>query len=747
MAYLRLQQPLRGVTDVVSYRAQSSDYTKKCLNVAPFDVYEGRLRVGSRQGFCALADFADGAASSAIQGMLPYKVYRGGTLIQQILIIQNGKIFDCNSSGSSRTEIAKTDTSNHFGDGSNPIDATLQPSANLSTSAKVEMVQYRNYAYIVDGTSYFQIDLRKSHGAPSARIGIEHWSEKNSSGTQIAHNGAGGARIAGATLIEVWGARVVLAGFTSTPNVWTASTVGDANDWHPDASSASKGIASGTSPEFAILGDQITALQVFGSSGLLIACRDSMTYMTTDPIYTNARMEQISREVGCLGPRAMCGGPEKSVFFVGSDGVYNARPNDFDINRGNRISTGALDQLFERTDPDDLSAAVIVYDEGRQTVTTLLSRNESFSSVHAMYDISTQSWWPFQIADTTNNNPTVAAVFKPLLEERQTIWYGGPNGRISVQPVAGAFHSDGMKVTDANSWAVTETVTAFESRVLIGPINEDPSQRLLLRDIRVILQDNQEVLNVGASTSGYPTTAQILSGSGYATKADISTLSKPTLASEQTGNIATIEVFDIDAVQKQDKANSGTVVTDGILSTHDDATGASVSLDQVPGTSDTTIDGGAASTSYSATARLYGIGAFPPTGTYLQLTTDAAPVLYGPGTWVIYYEEATTKWKVSYDGVVLFESDAVSQLPTSISDVDITAGTLTSTIITTGGAGSDASDPLLTSDLTASRNNAIRTRLRSPDFFFQISATGRSWALEDISVDVVPGGPFRKVSS
>ena len=263
----------------------------------------------------------------------------------------------------------------------------------------------------------------------------------------------------------------------------------------------------------------------------------------------------------------------------------------------------------------------------------------------------------------------------------------------------------------------------------------------------MILQDNQEVLNVGASTSGYPTTTQILSGSAYSTKPNISALTDKTLASQQTGNIATIEVFDIDAVQKQDVSNSGTVVSDGILSTHEDSTGATVSLDQVPGTSDTTIDGGAHNTTYAATARLYGIGAYSPVGTYLQLTTDAAPVIYGPGSWLIYYDESTTKWKASYDGVVLFESEAVSQLPTSISDIDLPSGTLTSSLITTGGVGGDAADPLLTSNLTASRNNAIRTRLRGPDFFFQISASGRAWALEDISVDVVPGGPFRKVNS
>ena len=403
--------------------------------------------------------------------------------------------------------------------------------------------------------------------------------------------------------------------------------------------------------------------------------------------------------------------------------------------------------MFKRTDPDDLEAAVIVYDEGRQTVSTFLSREDStFASIHALYDIPTKSWCPFTIADSQNSTPTSSAVFKPLLSERQTIWYGGPNGRISVQPIEGAYPSDGMQITSANSWAVTEVVTTFDSRVLIGPINEDPSQRLLLRDIRVLLQENNEVLNVGDTTGGFPTTSQVLSGSAYPAKPTFSATYR-SLASSVSGDIAKIEVFDLSSIQEQDVSDATTVVSNGILSTQDDTSGASVSLDNVPGTSDNFIDGGAYNTTYTATQRLYGIGAYEPQGTYLQQTDEGIPVLYGPGSWVLYYDAATGKWRASYDAVVLFESVVDTQLPTTISDIDLPAGTLTSSLTTTGGAGSNAVDPLLTANLTAGRNNAIRTRLRSPDFFFQISAVGRSWALEDISADVVPGGPFRKVNS
>lgn len=756
MAYVKLQQPLRGLTDVVSYRAQSSEYTKKCMNVNPFDVYENRLRIGSRQGFCALADFAEGgdASKPAIQGMLAYKIYRNNVFTQRILIVQNGKVFDCNSNGSEKLEVAQVGTENHFGDGSNPINEDFQPDTALSTTAQVEMVQYRSYAYLIDGSNYYQIDLSKRHAVSSNRIGLEHWSEEDSSGGQLDPDDSGGARPAGATLIAVWGARIVLAGFVATPNVWVASKVGEPNDWHAVADNAAGAIGGGTSPQYATLGDQITALHAFGSSGLLLGCRDSIAYMTTDPVLSSsASMELISREVGCLGPRSICGGPEKSVYFIGSDGVYVATPNDFDINRGNRISTGALDGLFRRTDSDDLAASVAVYNEDKQTLTVLLSRSsESFASVHATYDISTSSWWPFQIADSKNNNPTCAVSFKPLPQEKQVTWFAGPQGRISIQPTTGAFHSDGMKVTETNSWSVTESVSAFDSRLLIGPLNDDPSQRLMLRDIRVILQDNEEVLNAGEvtttfrSSNKFPTNAQLVSGSEYPLKASY-TSTQSTVASRVDGNIATIDVFDIEEVQAQDVSNATTVVTNNILSTIEDNFGAATSLTNVPGTSSSTIDGGAHNTSYSATERLYGIGAFDPSGTYLQLTDEANPVLFGPGSWVIYFDQSLGKWHSTYDGVKLFISEASSQLPSTLSDTDLPVDSNTSTLTTTGGVGNDAVNSLFTANLKPSINNALRTRVRSSDLFFQISASGRSWALEDISVDIVPGGPVIKVTS
>ena len=537
MTYTPLTQPLRGYTDQASYRARSSDYTKSCLNVMPFDVFERRLRIGTRQGFCAVADVTTGGEAGRIQAMLPYEVYRNGSLVQRILIIQGGKVYDAapngpqnaalgnhvpvaatssitfgglpaatqtiilkdnsdpqvsqtyeaqdaenlsarefnrsgsaaqaatslaacinNSNGHNGTitasasdevvtvtqatagalgntaitsDLANTTVANNAFTGG--TGATWRIPGTLSASAKrIEAKMLRGYAYLADGTDYFRIDLTQQTPV------LEHWWEyktENDTGNETASkihdkDSATSVRPDGATIMQVWGSRIVLAGFATTPNVWVASSVGDPNQWNPAGTGAAGGIAGGNSPEYAILGDRITALFPFGTTGLLIAGKDSMAYMNADPVFGNTALSQLSRDVGAFGPRAVCAGPEKSAYVVANDGVYHVKPNDFDINRGDRISAGALDGLFSRTQLDDLGEVLAVYDEGKGVLQIFLSReNQDETSRHAAYDVNTQSWWPFDIADSNNPNPVCAATFKPYSNDRQTIWLGGTSGR------------------------------------------------------------------------------------------------------------------------------------------------------------------------------------------------------------------------------------------------------------------------------------------------------------------------------
>ena len=873
MTYTALTPPLRGYTDQASYRARSSDYTKSCLNVMPFDVWERRLRIGTRQGFCVLGDMQSPVAGKRIQGMLPYKVYRDGTLIEKILVVAGGQVFDCTStsgqgtalgshtSAAAATTIAfgsapsaaqtitlkdnsdpqvektytahdsqilgerKFDRSGSAADTAASLKACIENSnghngtitvaidgANLtltqasagelgnttitsnlsgatigndgkfddgtgapwrvpntlSTSAeRVEMVQFRTYAYIIDGTNYFRIDL----SLDDDDLKLEHWWELRGTddpGTVTAsevYDKTSGTvvRPASASLIAVWGARIVLGGFAATPNVWIASKVSDPTQWNPVTNNAGFAIAGGNSPEYAVLGDRITALIPFGSTGLLLAGADSMSYMDSDPVFGETKMAQISREVGAVGPRAVCEGPEKTAYVVANDGVYHIKPNDFDVNRGDRISAGALDGMFSRMEMADLAEVVAVYNESKGVLQVFLSRGTSAeTSRHAAYDIATQSWWPFEISDTNNPNPVCAATFKSYANGRQTVWLGGVTGRISTQPANGVFPQDGLKVSAESAWTVTESPANFDCRVMLGPINTDVSQRVLLRDVRVRLQSDTEVIATGdqggLAGSGMPTSTQLRDLTSGTSIADGQTIYK-----SFTTDIATLSVFDIEAIEIADVADQNVTVTDNILSTNTDETGAdALSLSNIPGTSGGLInndygavdDGGADDTTSTI---LEGGRATDPSGLYLRQTDDEALMFMGPGPYVLMRDGDDT-WK-HYDSealpATLFANKLSVSLPDKIYDKDYQDGdgnnlSHPENISYLGLEGSitlDPASPIATFSLQTGINNAFRTRIRSTDLYFQVSSTGRAWAIEDISVDIEPGGPVRTVRS
>ena len=867
MTYTPLTQPLRGYTDQASYRARSSDYTKSCLNVMPFDVFERRLRIGTRQGFCAVADVTTGGQAGRIQAMLPYEVYRdngsGGTdLVQRILIIQGGKVYDAapngpqnaalgnhvpvaatssitfgglpavdqtiilkdnsdpqvsqtytakaaedlsarqfnqsgtaaqaatslaacinNSAGHNGTitasasdavvtvtqatagalgntaitsTLANTTVANS-GAFANGTGATWRIPGTLSTSAKrIEAKMLRGYAYLADGTDYFRIDLTQQTPV------LEHWWEykTNSPSGETASqihdkDSATSVRPDGATIMQVWGSRIVLAGFATTPNVWVACSVGDPNQWNPKTNDAGFGIAGGNSPEYAILGDRITALYPFGTTGLLIAGKDSMAYMNADPVFGDTALSQLSRDVGAFGPRAVCAGPEKSAYVVANDGVYHVKPNDFDINRGDRISAGALDGLFSRTQLDDLGEVLAVYDEGKGVLQVFLSReNQDESSRHAAYDVNTQSWWPFDIADSNNPNPVCSATFKPYSNDRQTIWLGGTSGRISAQPANGVYPQDGLKVTDSASWTVSETPADIDCRVMLGPINTDISQRVLLRDVRVRLQSDTEVQTTGDQgglASGMPTTAQVRD-----LTSSQATVAGQTTSTQFSTDIATLSIFDITAVEISDVADQNVQVTDNILSTNTSNNGAGqtdTTFIDLPGASagDDEVNIGDNLAGDTTTVKLRGGYAASPAGTYLRQTDDAALTFYGPDNWVL-FQENTEVWVVRNldDTGAIFQKNNYNSLPGKIYDADFLAvdpPTNVSFLSLAGSIDTDPAEPISTHNLRTGLNNSLRMRIRETDLYFQISSTGRSWAIEDISVDIEPGGPVRTVRS
>jgi hypothetical protein len=289
---------------------------------------------------------------------------------------------------------------------------------------------------------------------------------------------------------------------------------------------------------------------------------------------------------------------------------------------------------------------------------------------------------------------------------------------------------------------------------MLGPINTDISQRVLLRDVRVRLQSDTEVQTTGDQgglASGMPTTAQIRN-----------LLSAPATVSGQTTfkrfetNIATLSIFDITAVEISDVADQNVQVTDNILSTNTANNGAGqtdATFIDLPGASagDDEVNIGNNLASDTTTVKLRGGYAASPAGTYLRQTDDTALTFFGPDNWVL-FQENTEVWVVRNldDTGAIFQKNDYNSLPGEIYDADFLAvdpPTNVSSLSLAGSIDTDPAVPISTHNLRTGLNNSLRMRIRQTDLYFQISSTGRSWAIEDISVDIEPGGPVRTVRS
>ena len=349
----------------------------------------------------------------------------------------------------------------------------------------VRGVQMENHVYLVNGRHYYKIDLSESEPK------IIHWSEvtTTSSPTGLPKDTYGNR----CPLITSFGGRIVLAGLPTSQTNWFMSKLGDPLDWTPVASAAHTAQAGGTSTSFGKLGEPIITMFPFGESGLLLAGNNSITYMTTDPVVSGAQFVRMSNSVGVKSVDAWCQGPEKTCFIVSDDGVYQVSPNQFNIQRGQNITSGRLDGLFGSLADGDVSIS-LAYDPPRTTVMMFVNRPaDPIGMEHYQLHIPTGSWWKWTSNDTRMDTMTTHCFHSPYGGERKGVWYGYESGRICIQPNSGVVphdgggHVDPLKSSGNNSPNLTDH-TAFISKLGWSPINSGMlNERLLLTEINVAM--------------------------------------------------------------------------------------------------------------------------------------------------------------------------------------------------------------------------------------------------------------------
>lgn len=762
MTHIPIQLPFNGFTEQSQFSVVPPGMTPSCVNVLPVDPWNGRMRIGTRNG-------TQRYNTGNVQFMSTYRVYESGQFVEKLIVVRDGYVYYADPHASM------------------PVTLTLfggQATRKLASgTGLVEGVQFNNHFYFVDGTNYAYVTLDN----PTSGTAVSQWGQPGSTVHGPYHtdpdNVQAGER---ATLICRWGARLVLSGYRKKPNIWFAcgpdlpypstSPLGaglptTADGW--EAADQIGAIAGTSGSSYGTLSDPIVAIFPFGETGLMFGCTNSFAFLTGDPLFElsggTVQMVTLTKNIGIAGRRAYCQSQEKSAFILANDGLYLINANDFNFSRGSRVSAGKLDSFFLRLDfgtpaiggsgilsggtlrsvvgadgtgsgssiktlteegglteepglkeitfpslteafTGGLDAGqvfpVLCSDSDREGVWIFLtvSGSES-SSLHVYYDLKTNSFWPQRFSDPLMYGPSSACYVGTSRTKSGKLFLGGTDS-ISV------LNRTTVRGVDGYTSALDEDVEAQRSQLVrssltVGPIIAPLPYRIMLSEVRADMSDDEYELADGVEDA-----------------------SSPVILSVSTGETAQSALG-----LQSDKlfvSNLNPLIVE---------CGGAVVASPSP-----VYNGGGAPTAF--TNRIDGRFAVRPFGEYSQADPFAAGttrVYDGPANWKIIWNG--TKWVIE-DGVTLADEyrqqvadDSPNGLFENIIDAPLAPHVLDFARVS--AASFPTSEITEIAELQPGRNPAKKCRVRAEAAYLSIASDGRPWAIERMSVIVSQVGKSR----
>lgn len=770
MTHIPVQLPFKGFTEQSQFSAIPQGMTPSCLNMMPSDVWNGRMRISTRNGTQLYS-------LGSVQFMSTFRAYIGGTLVEKLISVRNGVIYYSDPNAD------LTATATAFPGQGTPL---------LNTTGFVEGVQFNEYFYFVDGTNYTKVLLTDT------TTGVTIWgattgTHKGPYHTDPASSPAGNR----ATLICRWGARVVLAGYKKTPNVWfacapdkVAATGASDDGWSGgDFIGAMSGIGGTVSTAYGTLGDPIVAIFPFAQTGLMFGCTNSFSFLTTDPIFEEqVAMVSLTKSIGIAGQRAYCQSQEKGAFILANDGLYFINANDFNFNRANRVSAGRLDSFFLRidfgtpaiggtssfsggtlrslntedgsatgadtkvqtsegglssestTEPLGIGTATaslagsiatgdvfpcLCYDPDREGVWMLLAvSGVEGASLHLYYDLKTDSFWPQRFSDPNTYAPTSGCYVGSSRTKSGRLFLGGSQS-ISIIDRAFPIGVDGW---DSEMGDDAQRAQFVRSSLTVGPVIGQLPYRVMLNEIRVDLGDDEY---------------EVPSGFNDLSQSPIISVTKGDTAQTALG-LQTDSLFVI---------NLNPLVIDG---------------GNAAGSGSVLYDGGTRAT--PSPSEIDGRFAIRPFGQYTQNDPFAAGInrfYNGPGNWVIRWDTLApsgARWVIERDSTPAVDGAATGVTagspPQLVEYEQITAdiGSPDGAMITiqqipvspderdnadVSGASFPEAEVTEVGTLVPGRNTAKKCRIRGEAMYMTIASDGKPWSIERMSVIVSQVGKSR----
>lgn len=700
MPYTQAIIPLRGwITDTV-YSGVPEGYTHDILNMIPMDPFRRKVRLGTRPGFNRAYKFASGQ----IQCLVRTTAFNGTPPVikDRVFIVNAGKIWRLDPGDTTPTQIT---------------NSTSSTAAVFQTTGRVEAVQRGQYLYFVDGRVYRKVDLFANPPIWSNWEHGAHGPEDNVTNT------VGGTAYT-ATLIALFGTRLVLAGVRQKENIWWMSDVQDPDDW--SGATAPDDAIAGNTGVWGVPGDEIVSLIPFGQGSIIFAGKRSMSLLTADPVFGNATIQQMSRTVGVVGPRAWCNGPEKTVYVMAQDGLYRLTPNDFNIDRGQLVSLNKLDSFFNAVKWEDIDCT-LSYDVERRGLWIFLTRiDQPDSSTHLFYSDQTDGFFPCKMYDPTFHGAYSTCQMLTTDGRNQVALFGSLDGQIGFfdqKIIAGidGYPAAGYNITINTGQAIAQRI---ETRVSIGPMVSSQPGLAFCNEVQIELGADEYLPDENVK--------------GSAPKPSAVLLSAETAQEAIAESINSVFVSDVLSIMADGGENT-------------------------QGAPTATYDGGNASP--NITGYLDGQYARTTAGTYTTQDTFVKPLSRVYEDTDSRYElvrenfGGVTRWGIRFqdgDRPVFVqqqvngeyaEEPSVGEYRYVVTDetnaIVATLSDVTASIAATQFEGATTTS---LGDLTEGENNRMKCRVRANAIFLRLTSSGYPFAIERIGASLAPVGPRRTVA-
>lgn len=274
-------------------------------------------------------------------------------------------------------------------------------------------------------------------------------------------------------LISRYRGRIVLSGKADEPHNWFMSAVAQPTDWNVGPGIPGEAV-SGNNSDLGEIGDVVRCLIPYIDDRFLFGCDRSIHVLTGDPGFpATSSIKPLSLDVGVLGPRAWAYGPNKSIFFMGQNGLYNISPNQFNIDFKDRISAGKLDRTFENIDTTthQVQLAWDLYNRGLHIFITPIVEGDT---THFFWDQRTNAFIPQVYPKALG--PTSVHVFDADAPGDRAVLLGG--------------HDSVVRFVD--SAEADDDGTAIHSFFYLGPIYGLPGREIKLTTMRAVLDEQSD---------------------------------------------------------------------------------------------------------------------------------------------------------------------------------------------------------------------------------------------------------------